>query len=143
MSTDYVDIPSVPISTVKRTLRNKLVAITDDVQGIAAALAAIDPSLHLHYDPHEAVYVVSQHRDGEERFVGAYPELDGRVLARVREITSERYSLADELEKSERAADKRHADAQRERLGDAGERLGHALRKDFDVKDRVFIPRTF
>jgi hypothetical protein len=66
----------------------------------------------------------------EEHFVGAYRELDHRVLRDARKYTAPGYDLAAELEKLEDERDRDFEHEQAERTGEIGERLAHAVRTD-------------
>lgn len=153
--TDYVDVQPGSIAQVHRSLRGVNVAIADDVQGIAQDLLDISPDLRLTYNPHEAVWIVWQEiplPDGatKEHLVTTTVELDKRLVNVVRRCCSESYRLADELEAAEARADRENEHKRMEILGDAAEKLDHALRKDLSrhenprtLKSKAFIPAAF
>jgi hypothetical protein len=63
----------------------KLVAVDDDVQGVANDLAAIDPGLKLFYEPGEDVWIVKHVRqmpDGseQEHLVSTFQQCDQRIV---------------------------------------------------------------
>lgn len=142
-----IDIEPASIAAVKRTDKGKLVAIDDDVVGVARDLKAIDAALKLSYDPDQDYYVVYEVRvlgDGsvEEHLVTTARECDQRIVWRVKEISRPGYDYAAELEKVEAAAKKARDDTFREELAPRAERLRHALRKDLGLDhDRIFVGR--
>jgi hypothetical protein len=66
--------------------------------------------------------------------VGAYRELDHRVLRDARKYTNPNYDLAAELEALEDKRDREFEHEQRERTGEVAERLAHAVRTDLGEK---------
>lgn len=142
----YIDPSTIP--TVRKVGGN-WVEITDDVQNVARDLHAIDPRFRLRadFDDHGRVaFIVELHtpmRDGsmEEHFVGAYRELDQRIVKDAHQYTRPDYDLAAELEKVDRRRDREHDSRMREKDARTAEHLGYALRKDLGLKDRAFIAR--
>jgi hypothetical protein len=108
------------------------------------------PRFRLFYNEDEHVFVVELHEEGVEHLVGVYRELDQRIVARARRFTRPDFDLAAEIEDSETEA-AAAADARRaEQMGDASQRLHHALRTDLGrhefgqtLKSRAFIPRAY
>jgi hypothetical protein len=145
----HIDIKPGDVQQVHRALASgRMVAVDRGPHDVATKLHAISDELRLHYDPHGDLWVVTQHRsnpDGSvsEHLVTTARVCDDRLVARVAQVASPGYDLAAELERSERQADAAHQARQGERIGDASERLAHALRKDFGVQRRAFIPRAF
>src|SRR4051812_6596928 len=138
MSTDALYIDPVTIRTV-RQVGGTSVEIADDVQGVARSLRDIDDRFRLRADLDHLQrlvgFTVELHTpqpDGsvEEHFVGAYRELDHRVLRDARRYTAPGYDLAAELERVEDERDRTFDHEQRERTGEAAERLAHAVRTD-------------
>jgi hypothetical protein len=70
---------------------------------------------------------------------GTFTGLDGRVLERVREITSPGYDFAAEAEKSRLEYESSRRAKREDQLGEMGERAAHAIRKDLGVKTKAFI----
>lgn len=143
---EFIDIPAGQMNAVRDTLRHGMVAISDDVQGVARDLQDIDASLRLFRAEDDDLWVVWQdkdHPDGstsENLVTTMTGALDKRLVARVRQITSGDYDLALELERVE-AQDQREQDhKRRESVGPVAERLLHAMHKDLGVKTRVFVP---
>ncbi|UTI65607.1 hypothetical protein NBH00_05200 [Paraconexibacter antarcticus] len=146
---DYVEISPATITQVHQAMgRTKsLVLVDDDVQGIATSLQEIDDSLHLHYDPQQDIWVVTQevHQpDGtvEDKLVTTHSgDLDHRLLNRVRQVTGRGYDMHADIEASERAAERVRDRERLEQVGPTAERLLHALRRDLGYdQDRIFVP---
>lgn len=147
---ERIEISPAPLAQVHRTRVGRNVLICDDVQGIARELCEIDASLHLEFDPGQEMYVVFQRRalaDGgmEDQLVTTWDvarngQLDKRLVHRVRQVCSDGYDLAAELElaDAEAAAAAEHEHA--ERVGPIAERLAHALLADLgETNSRAFI----
>jgi hypothetical protein len=140
-----VEIQPGQMAQVTRALRSgKLIAIDDDVQGIANDLFAIDPGLRLEYEPFEDVWVVkyvglNEIGEHEERLVASYAECDQRIVRRMREIAQPGYDFAGELDRLDREAEARHEHEMSEKIGPAAEKLAWALGRDLG---RHEIPNT-
>jgi hypothetical protein len=139
-----IDIQPATMQQVTRTDKGRLIAMGDDVQGVAKALHEIDQYLTLSYDPDQEYFIVRRdvpQEDGsvDEQLVLTARELDHRIVARVKEIGSEDYDYVGELDRLDAEADRRKDKAHSEKMGDAGERLRHALRQDLGYTDRAFI----
>jgi hypothetical protein len=152
---EQVPIRPVAVDRVKRLRNGRRVVITADVGMVAERLQEIDPRFHMSYDPGEALYVLELHTpepDGSvsEHFVGAYDELDARIIERARMISQPGYDLAAEIERAEREAEREAERLRMEAVGEMAERLQFALRKDLGrheigstLKSRAFIPKAF
>lgn len=127
-----VEIRPGQLAQVQKVLRTgKLIAIDDDVQGVANQLFDVDRGLRLGYDPGEDLWIVS-HVDGEgtESFVSSFEDCDARIVARMREIARPGYDFAGELERLDREADARREREISDQIGPIGERLAWALKRD-------------
>jgi hypothetical protein len=140
--TDSLYIDPVTIRTV-RQVGGTSIEIADDVQGVARSLREIDDRFRLRADLDHVQQLVgwtvelhTPQPDGsvEEHFVGAYRELDHRVLRDARKYTNPNYDLAAELEALEDKRDRDFEHEQRERTGEVAERLAHAVRTDLGEK---------
>lgn len=143
---DIIDIPAGSMNTVRDTLRHGLVAISDDVQGVASDLQEIDASLFLYRDEEADLWVVWQEKhqpDGsvtENLVTTMRGALDKRLVHRVRRVAADDYNLAAELERSDAEAEREQDHKRRETVGPVAERLLHAMQRDTGVKNRIFLP---
>jgi hypothetical protein len=146
----HIDIDPVSVAQARRSRTGRMVAIDDDVVNVARDLRDIDPRFRLFYNEDEHVFVVELHEEGVEHLVGVYRELDQRIVARARRFTRPDFDLAAEIENSESEAAAANDARRAEQLGDASQRLHHALRTDLGrhefgqtLKSRAFIPRAY
>jgi hypothetical protein len=146
----HIDIDPVSVAQARRSRTGRMVAIDDDVVNVARDLRDIDPRFRLFYNEDEHVFVVELHEEGVEHLVGVYRELDQRIVARARRFTRPDFDLVAEIEDSEAAAAAAEDARRAEQLGDASQRLHHALRTDLGrhefgqtLKSRAFIPRAY
>lgn len=139
-----IDGASLP--SVQKGRRGVVVFIDDDALGIAKQIAEMQfpegyGKLRLAWNEFSEEFVVIQVKDnGEEFFVTKAKEADGRLLKRIREITNPSYDYAADLERIDRLADARREWDFAQRVGEISERLAHAVRKDIQAKNRIFLP---
>jgi hypothetical protein len=135
--------------------RNRQVVVDADSCTVVGDLRAIDPTLGVRFvdgpEPFFAVYQDIKHPDGstEQHLVttaqayptafGTFTGLDGRVVERVRKVTSPGYDFMAEAAKMKAEHDSKEAQARRDLLGEMGEQAAWALRKDLGVKTKAFI----
>lgn len=131
-----IEIQPASLGQVVMGRGGRKIYIEDDVGNVARDLRDIDSSLRLMYNERSECFVVYQVTlDSEghvrsEHLVTTAQECDQRLVNRVKKITQPGYDYLKELEKAE-AKSKADSEYQlAERLGDAGERLYHAVRKD-------------
>lgn len=147
--TQAFEISPASLAQVQATDRGKMVAIDDDVQNVAADLQAIDPGLKLFFNPSDegGYFSIELHRElpngsTQEELVTTAQELDQRLVERVRQIDSAGYSYADELDRADAAALRAHESHMHEKIGVAGEKLRHALKKDLGLGgNQAYISR--
>lgn len=148
---EAIDIPTASLTTIRKTLAGKTVAIDDDVQGIAKQLQEIDKTLHLQVSEQDGdlIWIVMQivpEADGSltEHFVtDMVGDLDQRLLQRVRQVTGRGYDIAKEIEAAEAEAEKAQDAKRREQMGPIAEKLAHAFKVDHDIKNRITVPRIW
>jgi hypothetical protein len=122
----------------------KLIAIDNDVQGVANDLHEIDAGFRLRYDPGEDVYLLSHEGlqpDGsvEEKFVSSFEACDQRIVQRAREISAPSYDYVGELDRLEAKAERDKVHEFSEKIGPHAEKLAWALRQDLGRHEH---PRT-
>jgi hypothetical protein len=156
MQGDVIDLepPRAQVTAGRLALTDKmeLIPVESDVYHVVDRLKRIDAGLHLSFHRSEEVYVLEWrglNEKGEmvEDFVGAYTELDPRLVHLVEKLAARenrnRYDLAKELEKLDAEKDRENEHAHYERVGPAGEMLAFALKQDLGVKSRasMHIPK--
>jgi hypothetical protein len=67
-------------------------------------------------------------------------ELDQRIPERLRRLRSPDYDYGAEVDRLDAQAERDEAHYFAEEVGERGERLFHAMRKDLEVKSRVYLP---
>lgn len=136
-----MDVQPASIAQVRMGKDGGLITIDEDVGGVAAQLREIDPKLKLAWNDKGEFFYVAEDDGREERLVFTARECDGRIVERARQIASESYDLTAEMDRIDKAAEKRIDDRFHERLGEAGEKAAYALREDLQAKHRVVVPR--
>jgi hypothetical protein len=139
-------IDSASLPSVQRGRRGVVVFVDDDALGIAKQLEEMKfpegfGHLRLGWNEYREEFVVIQIQpDGSEHLVTRAEKADGRLLKRVREITHPSYDYAADLERIDAEADARLKWDFSQQVGDKAERLAHAIRKDTQTQNRIFLP---
>jgi hypothetical protein len=127
-------IQPASLAQLQQSASGRWLEIESDVGSVALQLKEIADTLgielHLRLSEVTGVFKVIQVINGEEQLVTSAQEADQRLVDRVREVTSPQYDLAKAAEALERQKDRDFDHEQAEKVGDVGERLAHALRKD-------------
>lgn len=139
-----MEIEPATITQLQRARDGRLVEIEADVGGVAAQLREIDPGLRLRYAEASDIFIVyhrTSPRPGwfNEELVLTARQLDGRILERVRQIAARDYDFLAELDRIDAEADRAQEARFADQVGDAAQRLAHALRRDRGVKNRAAI----
>jgi hypothetical protein len=141
---DHASLPSV-----QRGRRGVVVFIDDDALGVSKQLKEMKfPEgygvLRLAWNEFREEFVVIQVKEnGSEYFVTSAKQADGRLIDRVRRITHPSYNFAQELEKIDDEANRRSDWEFSQKVGEYAEQLAHAVRKDTQTKNRIYIPDGF
>jgi hypothetical protein len=144
-----MEVRPASIQQVIRGREGQMVTIDNDVQGVANALHEIDHHLRLRYSEAGEYWVVyfkpDEGDEGDGYLLTTAQDLDHRLVKRVEEVYWKHrqpgYSVGEEMNANDAAAD---AEADRkftEEAGELYEKLAHAMRKDLDVQSRIFVPR--
>lgn len=140
-----MEIRPASIEQVRLGRDGQRILVDDDVGSIAKQIQEIDPRLKLEWNWKGEFFMVIETEElaegREERLVTTAQELDGRLLKRVREITSPSYDFLGELERVDLQAEQERERRFSERAGEAGEHAAHALRKDLQAQNKVFVPK--
>lgn len=118
----------------------KMIAVTEDVTHVAQQLQELDPCLRL-YCAAEAdpmYWVVTRQvpqPDGSvnEELVNTSLDLGSHIVERLRQIDSDGYDYAAELEKQDEEARRNQEYREAERRGPILEKLAYAVRKDLGL----------
>lgn len=136
-----MDVQPANMAQVRMGKDGKPITISEDVGGVAAQLREIDPKLKLAWNDKGEFFYVAEDDGREERLVFTARECDGRIVERARRIASESYNLVAEMDQIDKGVERARDHAFSEKLGEAGERAAHALRKDLEHQGKVFVKR--
>lgn len=142
------EINPATLDQVQRGRGGKMVTIESDVANVAADLKRIDPRLCLRWSEAGEYFVVYGREpwmeEGHGWLVGTFQELDQRIVKSIEETYWKHrqpgYSLGEELNEQHDEATARQEEAFSEQTQEMAERLAHAIRKDLNMKGRIFIP---
>lgn len=129
------------LTQVRKGRGGRLVEVDRDVFDLASRLHEIDPSLGLDWNDTGHYFRVTQTLpNGKKVMVTTARELTPELLDLVRKLVSPDYNLAAEADRMDRAAEKRDEHRFSEQIGEASEKLYHALRKDLQVQSKIYVP---
>jgi hypothetical protein len=143
--------PRAQVKAGRLALTNEmeLVPVEGDVFHVVDRLKRIDAGLRLSFNTKDEVFVLqwkgtNDKGDLVEEFIGAYTELDSRLVNLVERLAARenrnRYELAKELDRIDAEKDAEAAHEFYEKQGPIAEKLQHAIRKDLGTQSRAFIP---
>jgi hypothetical protein len=139
-----VDIENATLAQVQRGIGGELILIEDDVLDVVRRLKEIHPSLNVWYNEQQGYFVIYELcDDGRERVVTTVRELDARLISHFEMLASESWNAVAEMDRMDDQADRDKKYRFAERVGEIGERLHHALRRDYEAKDRIYLPDDF
>lgn len=139
-------IDNAPLPSVQRGRRGVVVFVDDDALGVAKQLSEMKfpegyGKLRLGWNEFQEHFVVVQVKDdGTEHIVTIAKQADGRLIDRIRRITHPSYNFAEELDKIDEAANRKRDWEFSQKVGEQIEKLAYAVRKDTQVKNRIFLP---
>lgn len=137
-----MELQGASLAQVRTGRDGKRVLIEDDVLDIARQVRELDDSLLIHWNEYGRYFVISERcADGAERLVTTTTELTPALIERLRKIVHPSYDYAGELDRSDREAQRERERLFAERVGEHGEQLAYALRKDTEHQGKVFLPR--
>lgn len=142
-----MEVEPAALSQVVKARDGKMVQIDDDVQGVANRLRELHADFRLRWSENTGIFIVYQlvhEPDGSvtDHLVTTTTELDHRLIHRCEQIVKGELDLNDELDRVQREMDKEREDEHNEAMGDLGEELRWALRKDLQVKNSIIVPRN-
>jgi hypothetical protein len=139
-----VEIQHATLAQVRDGRDGKRVLVEEDVLDVTRQIRQIDPSLGVYWNEYGEHFVITETLpDGAEKLVTTALELDQRLVAYLRMLIHPGYDYGREIDRMDDQAerDKDHEFA--ERVGPLGEKLAHALRKDLQVKSRIYVPERY
>lgn len=139
--------PRATLEQAQLALSNRLelVKVERDVWHVVETLRRIDPGLQMFFDKNQQIFVLFwkglREKDGRldlcEDFIGAYTELDQRLVNLIERIDGHgrgRYDLQRELDRLQESKDREHEWEQAQLVGDAADRMRHAIRRDLALE---------
>ena len=139
--------PRATLEQAQLALSNRLelVSVEHDVWHVARRLKSIDAGLSMFFDKTQGIFVLFwegiREKDGRldlcEDFVGAYTELDQRLISLIERIDREgrgRTNLETELRKLEAQKDAENDWELAQQVGDAADRMRHSIRRDLALE---------
>lgn len=129
-----MEIRPATLDQIQKGRNGKKVVITNDVGDVAKKLKEVDPTLELHYNESAQYFVVIQRVGNIEHLVTTALDLDDRIVERIKKITKPEYNYEEESIAIKKQADKDLEHRRKEQVGEIGERLAHAIRKDLNEK---------
>lgn len=136
-----MEIQHATFAQVRDGRDGRRVLVEEDVLNITTQIREIDPSLGVYWNEYGEHFVVTETLpDGTEKLVTTALELDHRLLAHLRTLASPDYDYGKEIDRIDNQAEKDKDHRFAEQIGERGEALAHALRKDLQAKNRIYIP---
>jgi hypothetical protein len=135
-----MQIQAASVAQVHKGRDGRMIEVGEDVLNVAKQLRDFDDSLRLRWSEGGEYFVVYQLIDDREKLVLTCTDLNPQIVERVRQIARPEYDFAAELDRMDAQAEKDKEHRFHEDLGERGERLAYALRKDLQAKNRVFVP---
>jgi hypothetical protein len=130
------------LTQVRAGRGGRLVEIDADVMNICDRIREIESSLGVDWSEDGSYFRIYQlGQDNRKHTVTTTLELTPEVVEVIRRIADPKYDLASELERLDDQADREKEHAFSEQVGEVGERLHHAMRKDLQTQDRIYLPR--
>jgi hypothetical protein len=137
-----VDIERASLAQVIEGRGGQTVTITEDVGDIAARLKEIDERLVLRWNERGNYFqVIERLPDGSESLVTTRQVIGPELVEHVAKLGKRKITLAAEVEAIDKKAEREKDWRFEQEIGEIGERLAHALRKDTQAKHRIFLPR--
>lgn len=139
-----MEIQRASFAQLSRGKDGRKILIEEDVGDVAKRIAQIDPTLFVKWNEQGEYFMVIQRlREGErerEQLVTTALELSPALVEHIEALGSERYDLAKEAERIDKAAEAEKDRRFEEQIGERGEVLAHALRKDKGIKTSIIVP---
>jgi hypothetical protein len=128
--------------TQVRQGKKRRITVEADVGSVVAQIQEIDPRLGVIWDDDGEFFAVVEQDGPRQRVVLTALELDHRVLTRIRELASPDYDYVAEMDRLDAQADREKDHRFAQEVGEQGEVMAHALRKDLGLRyqGRIVVP---
>ena len=137
------DARPASIAQVRKTKDGHLVSIEGDLLEVVAQVKDISPDLSVRWSVAGEYFAVFERtKEGKDELVLTTQQLDQRIVERLRLLCSKEYSYAKEVDRMDKEAERKADQKLHEEVGERGEVLAHALRKDFGAKPKTFVQRN-
>jgi hypothetical protein len=127
-------INSATIDQLIRSRTGGWIHVEADVGSVAQQIEEIGrdrgATFELRLSERTGIFTVVQILGDEEQLVTTAQECDQRLVDRLRLVTSPSYDLGAEVDRAEAEKDRNFQHAQSEQVGEIGEQLAWAMRKD-------------
>ena len=117
-----------------------MVGIEGDLLDIVAQIKDFSPDLSVRWSTAGEYFAVYERVNGKDELVFTTTELDQRVVERLRLIASSSYDYVKDITQIDKNRDAEIDHKHHEEVGERGEVLAHALRKDLQAKNRIIVP---
>lgn len=126
-----MEIQPATIDQMVKGKGGKVVAISSDVGNVAKDLLQLKSEMSLHVNEEGGFFFVQDiDQTGRSYIVTTSQDCDQRLVERVRKIMQPSYDLNKEAAKLEKQVEKDKTDKHHEEVGEIGQKLFHAMRKD-------------
>lgn len=127
------------ITQVRKSRDGHMVAIEQDLLDVISRIREIDPRLSVKWSVDGEYFAIYEDVNGKDELVFTTNELDQRVVERLQFLASVDYDYVKEIDRADKDAEKAQEHEFSEKVGERGERLAHALRKDLQYQGKAFI----
>jgi hypothetical protein len=134
-----MEIPHASLAQVKQGRDGRRVLIEDDVLDVARRLRELDPNLMVEWNEAGFFTISEMLPDGTQQLVTTTTDLNSAVPEYVAKLAKTDYVA--EMDRMDAEAERKKEHRFAEQIGERGELLHHALRKDLSVQNRVYLPK--
>lgn len=134
-----MEIPHATLAQVQEGRDGKRVLIEEDTLDVARRLRELDPNLVVEWNEAGFFTISEMLEDGTQQLVTTTTDLNGAVPEYVAKLAKTDYAA--EIERHDAAVDKEKDQRFEQQIGEHGERLAHALRKDLGYRGKAFVAK--
>lgn len=138
----HMEIERAPLPQVTMSINGRKIPVESDVFDVVRRLQEISPRLFVNYIEQGDYFAIVEHcKDNVERLVTTTTKLTPDVVEHVRKIGSDSWDVGKEMDRMDDAAARSKKHQFFEKIGEIGERLHHALKKDLSYdQSRIWLP---